>query len=105
MEFDLSAVAGVAMELVAWLPVVVAAASVITALTPTPDPASRLGKVYRVFEVAALVVGRAKDRGLIPPNPRAERIAGQVAVAREVIEATVVPSEFTGQPVVTPRRE
>ena len=36
-------------------------ASLITAMTPTPDPATLLGKVYKYIEVAALVVGRAKD--------------------------------------------
>ena len=40
---------------------VVLIASLITAGTKTPDPATKLGKVYKVIEVLALVVGRAKD--------------------------------------------
>lgn len=39
---------------------VVIIASLITAGTKTPDPSTKLGKVYRVIELLALVVGRAK---------------------------------------------
>lgn len=39
-----------------------AAASVITALTPTPKDDAFLGKLYKVIETIALVVGRAKQR-------------------------------------------
>lgn len=39
-----------------------AAASMITALTPTPKDDDFLGKVYKVIETMALVVGRAKER-------------------------------------------
>lgn len=35
-------------------------ASIITASTKTPDPSTLLGKVYKVIELCALVVGRAK---------------------------------------------
>ena len=40
---------------------IVLSASVITAMTPTPDPTTLLGKIYQYIEIAALVVGRAKD--------------------------------------------
>lgn len=40
---------------------VVLIASLITAGTKTPDPATKLGKVYKVIEVLALVIGRAKE--------------------------------------------
>ena len=40
---------------------IVLIASLITAGTKTPDPATKLGKVYKVIEVLALVVGRAKE--------------------------------------------
>ena len=43
---------------------IVLIASLITAGTKTPDPATKLGKVYKVIEVLALVVGRAKDRSV-----------------------------------------
>ncbi len=40
---------------------IVIIASLITAGTKTPDPATVLGKVYKAIEVLALVIGRAKD--------------------------------------------
>jgi len=39
-----------------------AAASAIVALTPTPADDKFVGKVYKLIEMVALVVGRAKDR-------------------------------------------
>ena len=39
-----------------------AAASAICALTPTPKDDAILGKLYKVIETLALVVGRAKQR-------------------------------------------
>ena len=39
-----------------------AAASVITALTPTPKDDTILAKIYKVIETIALVVGKAKQR-------------------------------------------
>lgn len=42
---------------------VVIVASVITALTPTPRDDAILGKLYRIIEALALVVGKAKDQG------------------------------------------
>jgi len=40
---------------------IVTIASIITAATPTPKPDSALGRIYRLIEVFALVVGRAKQ--------------------------------------------
>jgi len=40
-----------------------ALASAITAMTPTPKDDRMLAKVYKIIEVVALVVGRAKDGG------------------------------------------
>lgn len=40
-----------------------AAASAITALTPTPKDDAFAVKVYRIIELLALVVGRAKEPG------------------------------------------
>lgn len=42
---------------------VVTIASVVTAGTRTPDPATPLGKVYSVIEILALVTGRTKQTG------------------------------------------
>lgn len=39
-----------------------AACSVITALTPTPRDDNFVRKVYKVIEILALVVGKAKQR-------------------------------------------
>lgn len=52
----------------AWLSAVagvIAAASAVTALTPTPRDDRFIGKVYRVLEILALNIGHAKD---LPPN-------------------------------------
>ena len=40
-----------------------AAASVITALIPTPKDDALAVKAYRIIELCALVVGRAKEPG------------------------------------------
>lgn len=39
-----------------------AAASAIVALTPTPSDDKIVGKFYKLIEIAALVIGRAKQR-------------------------------------------
>jgi hypothetical protein len=44
---------------------VVTTASAITAMTPTPDPNTTWGKVYRGIEIAGLVVAKAKQRGVV----------------------------------------
>ena len=49
---------------------VIAAASVFTAATKTPRDDELLGKVYRVVEILALNIGRAKD-------PAPNRIGGR----------------------------
>jgi hypothetical protein len=48
-----------------WFGVAAAAvlfASSITALTPTPKEGTFLGKVYKVIEVLALNIGKAKEK-------------------------------------------
>lgn len=42
---------------------VIALASAIAAVTPTPEPGSLLSKVYFVIDFLALNVGKAKDKG------------------------------------------
>jgi hypothetical protein len=39
-----------------------AAASTICALTPTPSDDKFVGKIYKVIEVLALVIGKAKQK-------------------------------------------
>ena len=49
-----------------WFPVataVVALASAIAAVTPTPKPGSKLSAVYKVIDFLALNIGKAKDTG------------------------------------------
>ncbi|MCP5433195.1 MAG: hypothetical protein H6923_07985 [Alphaproteobacteria bacterium] len=49
----------------AWLNLafaVVTAASAVTALTPTPADDRWVGRLYRVIEMLALNIGRAKDK-------------------------------------------
>lgn len=46
---------------------IVLAASIVAALTPTPDPASIQGKLYRVIDLLALNVLHAKEGGALPP--------------------------------------
>jgi hypothetical protein len=42
---------------------VVALASTIAASTPTPKKGSVLGKAYRIVDILALNIGKAKDKG------------------------------------------
>lgn len=49
-----------------WFGVVAAAvtlASAIAAITPTPKPGTALAKVYKVIDLLALNIGKAKDTG------------------------------------------
>lgn len=41
---------------------VIAAASAVTALTPTPKDDRVVGKVYKILQILALNVGFARDR-------------------------------------------
>ena len=38
----------------------IAACSAITALTPTPKDDKIIGKIYKLLEICALVIGKAK---------------------------------------------
>jgi hypothetical protein len=57
---------------------IVIAASIFVARTPTPAPGSRWATVYRGIELAALVFGQAKERGLLPPEPAVDSAAQRV---------------------------
>lgn len=46
---------------------IVVAASVIAAVTPTPDPNTTVGKVYRVLDTLALNILHAKQTGVTVP--------------------------------------
>lgn len=45
------------------LTAVIALASAIAAVTPTPQPGSVWSKVYAVIDFLALNIGKAKDKG------------------------------------------
>jgi hypothetical protein len=56
----------------AWLNAILAvisAASAITALTPTPKDDQFVGRLYKILEVLALNIGKAKDKA---PNTTAK---------------------------------
>lgn len=50
-------------DLLPYAGVLVAVASAFVAATPTPPPGTFWAKVYKVIEVLALVIGKAKDKG------------------------------------------
>jgi len=47
--------------------IVVPACSAITALTPTPKRGTVLSALYKIIEIGALVIGRAKEEGRVGP--------------------------------------
>ena len=49
-----------ALEYINALTAIVTAASALTALTPTPKDQKWAGRLYRLLEISALVIGRAK---------------------------------------------
>lgn len=71
MTFDLNGeLAGLVGALAQAGAAVIASASVLTAVTPTPRDDTLGGAVYRCLEVLALNVGRAREE---PPNRRGGR--------------------------------
>ena len=53
-----------AAELIGTATTIIAAASAICALTPTPTDDTIVGKVYKLIEWLAFNFGKAKDHGL-----------------------------------------
>lgn len=45
-----------------WIPIIIAVASAIAAATPTPKDDSALKTIYKVIDVLALNIGKAKDK-------------------------------------------
>ena len=50
------------LKLIQIVPYIIAAASLVASLTPTPKDDKFIGKVYRLLDWAALNVGRSKDK-------------------------------------------
>jgi hypothetical protein len=68
------------------------AAKLLTIAVRTPDPTTPLGKAYHVVEVIALVIGRAKDTGLIPSNPAVDAAEKDVVAATASVLGKTVPA-------------
>ena len=45
-----------------WITAIIAIASLVAAVTPTPKGDKLLGKLYKVIDVLALNIGKAKDK-------------------------------------------
>jgi len=52
---------GMIGELVGIIKGVVCAASIIRSITPTPKDDALIGKLYKILEIAALNIGKAKE--------------------------------------------
>tara|TARA_R100000908_G_C3655869_1_gene85447 strand:- start:260 stop:472 length:213 start_codon:yes stop_codon:yes gene_type:complete len=52
------------VNLVSVITSIVCAASIICSLTPTPKDDALVGKLYKIIEIAALNIGKAKDPGV-----------------------------------------
>jgi|TARA_B100001094_G_C17975153_1_gene692407 hypothetical protein len=52
---------GMIGELVGIITGVVCAASIICSITPTPKDDALIGKLYKILEIAALNIGKAKE--------------------------------------------
>lgn len=46
-----------------WVTAVIAAASVFAASTPTPQEGTFLSKLYKIVDLLAINIGKAKDKG------------------------------------------
>ena len=53
---------------------IVCAASIICSLTPTPKDDELIGKLYKILEVAALNIGKAK---MVPPTKPGVKVGGK----------------------------
>ena len=81
---------------------IVLAASIVAAITPTPDPGTLWGKLYRIVDLLALNVAHAKETGAPQPAPSAPALpptlpsapaapakSGQAGSARLLLAALV----------------
>ena len=54
---------GTLVNIVTIVMLIVTGASIIAAITPTPKDDKWIGKLYKLIDIAALNIGKAKDRG------------------------------------------
>jgi hypothetical protein len=67
---------------------IVVAASAVAAVTPTPDPSSTAGKLYKVIDTFALNVLHAKSTGITPAQA-ATQIAYLMTQAQQAKQPAV----------------
>ena len=53
---------GFISDLVMWVTAIVTVSSIIAAVTPTPKDDVWIGKLYKLIDLAALNIGKAKDK-------------------------------------------
>lgn len=71
---------------------VVVAASVVAAVTPTPTPGTVYAKIYKIVDLFAANVFRAKDTGVTPAQV-AEQVAVLLAQRAVVVPAAPAPAQ------------
>lgn len=49
-------------NILVYLPILISAASAIAAVTPTPKDDAFIAKIYKIIDVLALNIGKAKDK-------------------------------------------
>ena len=54
---------GMVMSIVAIVTLIVTVASIVAAITPTPKDDAWIGKLYKLVDLLALNIGKAKQRG------------------------------------------
>jgi len=50
------------VEIIAWVTAIVTVSSLIAASTPTPKDDVWIGKLYKLIDLLALNIGKAKDK-------------------------------------------
>ena len=50
------------MNLVQWITTIVTVASIVAASTPTPKDAEWIGKLYKLIDLLAVNIGKAKEQ-------------------------------------------
>tara|TARA_R100001082_G_scaffold21219_1_gene10187 strand:+ start:360 stop:530 length:171 start_codon:yes stop_codon:yes gene_type:complete len=51
-------------NLITWITIIVTVASLIAASTPTPIDDKWIGKLYKLIDLLALNIGKAKDKAI-----------------------------------------
>ena len=54
---------GMVLNIVAVVTLIITVASIVAAITPTPKDDAWIGKLYKLVDLLALNIGKAKQRG------------------------------------------